>query len=271
MRILFCLMLSSLMAIGQEQPTGNHFEFVSIKAGVPGGCGVRFLSLEFRLENCPLDYLIKYFQYGNIHYDMIGLPKWTSSAWYSITAKSVAPAIPREQWQMLGPVLKDRFGFQWHWEKRQKPVYFLTAAKTGVIFPVTGSGSCVTWDPKTGPVTPDLKYDRDDPMFISHLGCGIVLAARTPGGINFQVRGATMADLSASLTQYVDRPLLDSTGLTQKFDVSLKFSTTLTTGDNDLMFPSVAGALKSAGLIVTKGEAAVDVIVIDNIQTPSEN
>src|SRR6185437_6487298 len=83
-RAFFSLALFALLAAADGQPTGNHYEAVSILAGVPGRCGVRFSSLEFRLENCPLDYLIQYFDYGAAHYDIIGLPKRTSSAWYSI-------------------------------------------------------------------------------------------------------------------------------------------------------------------------------------------
>jgi uncharacterized protein (TIGR03435 family) len=265
-------MLSALAA-GQEQHAGNHYDAVAIKPGVPGGCGVRFFPLEFRLENCPLDYLITTIDYGTVEYEIIGLPKWTSSAWYSITAKSSAAATPREQWQMLVPVLEDRFGYKWHQEKREKPVYFLTVSKSGIQFPTSTATSCVTFDPKTGPPPLDANkpLDLSDAKSVSKIGCGVVLSNRTPAGVDFEVRGATMSELTKTLKRYLDEPLLDSTGLTQKFDVSLKFSTTLTNQGDDLMFPSPVAALKKAGLTVTSGRGAVDVLVIDDLQRPSEN
>jgi uncharacterized protein (TIGR03435 family) len=247
-----------------QPPQNNHYEVVSIKRGVEGRCGPKFSSpLQFYVENCPLRYLIGQLYRAAGGYDLVGLPKWTSSEWYTITAKSIGPATPLEQWAMLMPVLEDRFGLKWHREKRQMPVYFLSVSKDGIRFPVTAPGSCVPFDPDVGPPRPDPNKPPS---------CKLLLTEHTKsGGIIMRGSEITMAHLTQFLKPHFDRPVLDRTGLTERFDVRLTFAPNLTIEANEEPLPSVFAALKKAGLMATRGEGAVDVLVVDHIEKPVED
>ena len=80
-----------------------------------------------------------------------------------------------------------------------------------------------------------------------------------------------MAQLTEYLKPYFDSPLLDRTGSTQKFDVRLTFAPSLTIEGNEEPLPTVFAALKNAGLMATRGQGAVDVLVVDHIEKPSED
>jgi len=173
---------------------------------------------------------------------------------------------------MLKPVLEDRFRLKHHREKRQMPVYFISPAPGGVQFRATVPGRCAPIDPNVGPPPPEQPLRPG----AAPSACGLSLNQVLPGGgIKLTVRGITMADLARALGAFLDRPVVDRTGSRQQFDVDLSFMRNdLPVSDpspepSDL--PSLFTALKKAGLSVTSGKDAVDVLVIDQLERPSEN
>jgi uncharacterized protein (TIGR03435 family) len=83
------------------------------------------------------------------------------------------------------------------------------------------------------------------------------------------------------LANQVDRPVIDKTGLTGRFDIHLEFARDMTgmmlNGNSqpppmaDSGAPSIFTAIQQLGLKLSADKAPIDVIVVDSAQKPSEN
>jgi uncharacterized protein (TIGR03435 family) len=80
----------------------------------------------------------------------------------------------------------------------------------------------------------------------------------------------SLAGFLSQITQQSGRPVLDMTGLTGVFDVTLDFVPDATTGDNNAD-PDIFSALLNLGLKLEPRMAPLEVIVIDRALKPSEN
>jgi uncharacterized protein (TIGR03435 family) len=91
----------------------------------------------------------------------------------------------------------------------------------------------------------------------------------------------TMAELTLTLSKWLDRTVLDRTGLTGAFDVELQFSWEGLPGapgrppgverppnDNPSIFTAVQEQL---GLKLESTRGPVDILVIDHAEKPTEN
>jgi uncharacterized protein (TIGR03435 family) len=260
------------VAYGQRPiPKNNRYEVVSIRPGIRGARhGYHPSAGEIRLDNISVQDLI-----GSAlliaNERMIGLPAWASSETFSLRARSVAPANPGEQWAMWVPVLEDRFKLKYHREKRQAPVYELSLLASGIRFLEAVPGSCKPIDPND---PPRVEANARKPGDLRPPGnCGMVLARQLPGGgVQLSVRSFTMANLAAVLAHYVDRPVVDRTGTARLYDVLMSFDNQAP-GFSDISsdLPTIYDALKRAGLQLTRANGAVEVMVIDRLERPSEN
>jgi bla regulator protein blaR1 len=283
------------MAFGHQTiPKNNRYDVVSIKRGIKGKSQAFSASpLAFRYENFSLPEVISNLS-GLPPYRIIGLPAWTSSETFSVQAKSAVPAKSYlESWAMLIPVLEDRFKLKYHSEKRQMRVYELSVDATRVQFPVTVPGRCDRINEDYAPAgSSELKRAvKSGPPFND---CGRWFNKALPeGGFSLSVKAVTMAQLAGYLELYVGRPVIDRTGLSTLFDIeSLSFSNVgitdnsrfaVKSGDKDWQdavaenvgapsgLPSIFAALKKSGLRLTHGEGSVEVLVIDQLERPSEN
>jgi uncharacterized protein (TIGR03435 family) len=82
----------------------------------------------------------------------------------------------------------------------------------------------------------------------------------------------TMAQLASSLSDAMQAPVKDQTGLTGKYDFSLDLTPYLTPGER----PDISGMMVTAvrvqlGLKLEPRRAATDVLVIDRLEKPTEN
>jgi uncharacterized protein (TIGR03435 family) len=262
--MIFCAVVTA--GSGQlPLPADNRFEVVSIRPTASGGCAPRSPSrAQLRLENCSVEYLVKQVLTAMKGYDLTGLPKWTSSEWYTIVAKSARPAGTLDQLAMLRPVMEDRFKLKWHREKREMPVWFLSASKGGVQLPLTAPGSCVAIDPIIGAGPPP------DPGKLP--SCGMMFPRQTPQGeIRLDGIGIRMSQLASLAESRLDRPVIDHTDVTGPFDVHLSYARTespaIETTDSE-SFPSITEAFKKVGLVLTRGRGPVEIVVIDHIERP---
>jgi uncharacterized protein (TIGR03435 family) len=95
------------------------------------------------------------------------------------------------------------------------------------------------------------------------------------------VRNGTMTDLVLLLQKYVlDRPVVDQTGLTDRFDFTVKFTPDASQVPPGLPPPPAADDAppdlftafqQQLGLKLEQTKAQVDVLVIDKLEKPSEN
>lgn len=172
---------------------------------------------------------------------MVGAPGWVDSERYDIDAKTgdTARLRPEVFQKLLLVLLEDRFGFRFHWETREQPVYWMVAQK---------SGSKLKPHP-----------DGGEPTMSVNGGTRRVLIAT----------GISMNDLAGLVTRQVGRPVQDHTGLPGLYDVRLEWdeSQSMESG-----LPSLFGALEEQlGLKLNSAKGTVKALVVDNVQKPSGN
>jgi uncharacterized protein (TIGR03435 family) len=221
------------------------FEVATIKPSSPEEHGPRydFQGHRFSVVHASVNDLFD-FAYGLQKLQILGAPDWVASERYDISAVPGGEGEPSiKQWQsMVKKLMTDRFQIKFHFEKRELPVYLLTVVKSG----------------------PKLK--RGDLNGRAGLGGG-------PG--NLGATNANMADLAELLGHgFLDRPVVDQTGLAGKFDFRLTWtpdemqSATQSADAPPGLFTAIQEQL---GLKLVSTKAAVDVIVIDRVERPSAN
>ncbi len=127
--------------------------------------------------------------------------------------------------QIYGPMLKallqDRFALRLHPETRDMPIYNLIVAKSGLKMP-PAKGDCVVSPADGGPPLPPSQGRPFVPVFFcNHPNTGARGINRTLDG-----RGITLKALADSLSRTeLKRTVVDKTGLTGAFDVTLHWET----------------------------------------------
>jgi len=201
---------------------------------------------------------------------VIGGPAWLNSQGYDIEVKPGANTDPKQWWLMWQTLLADRFKLKLHRETRELPVYNLTTARGGPKMPPAKQVDCVSFPPGTKPHQVPGKVD-----------CGYVsgpFGGSTKGLLHIEGRKVHIADLIRELALILDRPILDKTGFTGEFDLSLNF-----TPDGALMgmppgyggpanptLPNIFAALEEQlGLELVPAKGPVEVLVVDHAEQPA--
>jgi uncharacterized protein (TIGR03435 family) len=176
------------------------------------------------------------------------LPLYDS--YYEITA--IAPGARiltrNESRQMLQSLLADRFQLKFHREKRDMQVYELVVGKNGS---------------KMKDSAPDAAS-----------GGGNVRVA----GRNYEV-AVPKADMNAVVqaitNSFLDRPVLDKTGLTGAYNLKLTYTPETQANRNtapDASDISIFTAVQEQlGLKLEPKKATVEVLIVDRIENPTEN
>ena len=248
---LAALMLSA-SGIGQTRPT---FEAASIKPdkGCPGPYG---RNLPGRLVmNCYSIQELVAFSWG-LRKDQVVGQFFTDR--YDIEATMDGPTPINQMYgPMLQALLEDRFALKSHRETRDLPIFNLIVAKGGVKMP-PAKGDCVVSPADGGP---PLQGRPAGPVyFCDHPNSG----PRTVVG-----KGITMKALSDTLSRTgLEKTVVDKTGLTGAFDVTLKWTDDLSQPGAD---PSLFTALQEQlGLRLEAARGLVDVLVIDRVEKPTQ-
>jgi len=204
----------------------------------------------FTTINVPLSMLIK-FAFNVPESQLLGIPSSLGAQKFDIEAVA-NPEIDaqlskldsdqgRLQKQlMVQALLADRFKLTWHNETRQLPVFNLVTAKGGSKLPESKS-SGRTFNTRRG---------------------------------QFDDQGATIAALADQLAIELNRPVIDKTALTGRYDVALKWTPESSTPTPDSLdtAPSIFTAIQEQlGLKLESSKGPVQVLVIDHIEPPSEN
>jgi uncharacterized protein (TIGR03435 family) len=188
---------------------------------------------------------------------IVGGPSWLESDKYDLTGKPDVPGQPNvaQVKIMIQKLLADRLQLKFHREKRDLNVYVLTVGKTGKKFSKSES------DPNSLPG-----------LFFS------------PPPMTLNVTNATMGEVASVLQiNVLDKPVVDQTGLTEKYDFSLRFTPQpgqmqglggappRQTDDPDAPPDLFTAIQQQLGLKLESTKAPADVVVIDHIERPSEN
>jgi uncharacterized protein (TIGR03435 family) len=184
-----------------------------------------------------------------------GGPGWIESDHYDIAAVTPGEVRPTrdEQMSMLRSLLADRFKLTFHREQKEFSIYELEVAKGG---------------PKLKPSTapPD-----DPPQLISTV---------YPQRMVLPARNVTMSDLTSLMQRaMLDRPVVDKTGLTGKYDFDLEwapdetqFGGEVPTAPTDAPSPPLFTAIQQQlGLRLEATRGPIEALVVDTAERPSAN
>jgi uncharacterized protein (TIGR03435 family) len=215
--------------------------------------------------------------YGVQSFQIVGGPAWLESEGYNIDAKAPGSASQRQVFLMLQSLLEDRFHLKVHRETKDLPAYALVAAKGGFKLPAPKEGECVSPSPSASDWAGGrLPPPGADP---ASLPCGSVKVILEPSGARLQGAKAPMTEFVRMLSLVLAAPVIDKTGFTQPFDVRLNFLPDETTAalppppsPLDDPNPTILTAIQEQlGLKLESTKGAVDVLVIDHLERPTEN
>jgi uncharacterized protein (TIGR03435 family) len=228
---------------------------------------LKFVADGFSATGVTVEMLIRE-AYGIFETDRLsGAKGWVNSDRFDVEAKVDEGDVPafqkleREQRSlMLQALLADRLKLKVHHESEKLPVFVLSVAKNGPKFheappghvPVgAGDGGAATW------------------------------TRSRPGQLT--VEWVSMPHFATALSQRLDRPVEDETGLRGHYDLKLDWapdemavrsntSANGTPAAPDSAGPSIFTALQEQlGLELKSKKGLVDVLVIDDVQKPSAN
>ena len=182
-----------------------------------------------------------------------GGPAWLDSDWYVVDAKADGPTDASRLREMLQTLLAERFRLATHRESREMPVYAVTVGKKGAKLHALQAGD----DPSTW---------RSREQVIALWGRRVAEAKAHWGGISgiqpFLNSLNDLNSLDGSGGPPISRLVLDRTGLKGTYWIQIGWDS-----DEDLI-PAIEDEL---GLKFEARRAAVDVVVIDHVEKPSEN
>jgi uncharacterized protein (TIGR03435 family) len=99
-------------------------------------------------------------------------------------------------------------------------------------------------------------------------GCVTTLMEGVGGLMRIGAGGATLAELGSALELSVQAPIVDMTGRTDRFDVTLEFANLAAAAPSEL--PSVFTAVQEQlGLRLERRVVPASVLVIDSVERPT--
>ena len=209
-----------------------------------------------------------------------GGPAWTHSSFYTIEAKTedakanepttkASPAKKLMTGPMLQALLEDRFRLKVRRETREALVLVLTVAQASKLQLAT-EGICVPPDysrPRQQ-IPPGQRYCND-------------LIGRKGPNTTLNVENATIDSFSKLLSIALDRPVIDKSGLLEKYNFHMEFATDpAMSGVGGLpALPSneppaasiLTAALEQLGLKLESTKGQREFLVIDHVERPFPN
>ena len=186
---------------------------------------------------------------------ILGGPSWMESDHFDIVAVTPGEVRPTrdEQMAMLRALLTDRFQLTFHREPKEFSIYELEEAKSG---------------PKIKPST----LPPDTPP--------AVITTVYPDKLVMPARNVSMDDFTAVLQRAVlDRPVVDKTGLTGRYDFDLTWAADETQFGGEVgkakedaeVLPFFKAVEDELGLHLKATRGTVQALIVDKAEKPSEN
>jgi uncharacterized protein (TIGR03435 family) len=256
----------SLLLVLATASLAQEFEVASIKPSDPNSIAKSFhYTAGLRTVGSTLRDLIVIAYDVRPPIQIQGGPSWIDQDRYDVTAKVVSEsdADPSalsdadrqkatEQTRLrTRALLADRFKPLLHKETRELPLYTLTIDKSGI--------------------KPDAF--RESKRSYS----GLTLRNAAPVSTSMISVGSDMSDVAALLAKILDRPVVDRTGLTARYEFTLKWAPEQTVPLAgaplpDSTDPSIFTALREQlGLRLESTKGPLEILVIDRAEKPSAN
>jgi uncharacterized protein (TIGR03435 family) len=277
----------TLHAQAQTPAAGPAFEVASVKPNKSGDMRV-MLGMQpggrFTATNAPLIALIRQ-AYQLQNFQLVGAPDWINTERFDIVAKAEGD-VPPAPIGTLGPMqlmlrnlLADRFKLVLHPETREMPIYALVLARSdGKLGPQLKPAAvdCAALMKERGRGGPPPNF----PPPGERMQCGMRIG---PGVMNGG--GFPMSQLAQTLSNFVQRVVVDKTGLTGNYDLEMTWTPDQMPGGGpagqpppgapafppfDPNGPSIFTALQEQlGLKLDSQRGPVDVMVIDSVDRPT--
>jgi uncharacterized protein (TIGR03435 family) len=157
-------------------------------------------------------------------------PSWADAQQFDITAKLPDGASKDDAPDMLKTLLEERFKLKVHVEKKEHPVYALIVGKGGPKLKPTEVTDDVSRS-ESGPALPPPPPPKA--MAEGGRGPGGPAGAPPPGGMmirmgpqggHLESRALTLSRFSDMISRYLDRPVVDETGIEGKYDFAVDIS-----------------------------------------------
>jgi uncharacterized protein (TIGR03435 family) len=279
--LVFTLATASAVFCQAPAPR-SEFEVASVKpsAQLTPGAGLNVgVHIDGAMVRCTYLSLLNYLNmaYDVKDYQIIG-PDWMASDHFDIVAKRPDGVEGEKALRgMMASLLQDRFKITMHRETRDLPAYALVVGKGGL---------------KIKEVPPDADADNSK-VDVNVTGGGRGGTTVNLGGgssLTYQMttmtaKRVTFESITDSLSKFLDRPVVDMTGLTGRYDFTLEYSAAelrnlvRASGADASMIPdfgdptiSIFTSVETLGLKLEARKAPVPVIVIDSAQkTPTAN
>jgi uncharacterized protein (TIGR03435 family) len=241
------------------RPKFDAFDVATVKPVDSGPQSGRYITMQGTNRFVEKDYTLKLLiaaAYDLNPRTISGGPAWIGADHYDILAVTPGDIRPDhdEQMTMLRSLLADRFKLSFHREPKVFSIYQLELAKNG-------------------PKLKETTARPDDPVVV---GPGVVYPQRVvlPG------RNATMGNFVSLLQRAIlDRPVVDKTGLSGRYDFDLEWAPDETQFGGDLP-PATAAATspplfeaiqQELGLKLEATKGPVDALVVDSAERPAAN
>jgi len=251
---------SLLIVLAACIASAQSFEVASIKPAAPDARGMGFRVQpggRLKMTNVTVRVMVTY-AWDIRDHQVAGGPAWLDTEHFDILAKpeNEIPQTPegRElQKRMVQALLAERFGFKYHRETKEMPIYVLVIAKNG---------------PKLATSAPETQGE----MMMSR---GKLEAKKMKTG-----------NLANGLAGRLGRNIVDQTGLTGDYDFTLEWTPDVGEGMGSKGLPegpsreapqlaegpSLFTALQEQlGLRLDSQKGPVEILVIDRAEKPSEN
>lgn len=198
-------------------------------------------------ENETMDDLIS-FAYGVQVKQIVDAPAWFGSERFDIKGFADVEGEPSvtQYREMVKKLLADRFQLQFQRGKREMACFVLTVAKGGAKMAVTKSA-------------PDAQQDQTGSI--------------NGGHVLWRFTNNSMPEFAQFLQMaVVDRPVVDQTGLKDKYDFKLEWTSNPEAATDPSAAPGFLTAVQEqAGLKIEPTKAEVDVLAITHVEQPSAN
>jgi uncharacterized protein (TIGR03435 family) len=234
------------------------------------------------------------YAYGVKHYQVSG-PSWMNETRWDILAKFSRSQSADRAPEMMQQLLVERFKLSIHRENKDRPVYALVIRKGGLKIKEVAPE-----EPDAGPqpagIGLRMNNDRKAAVISGRSVGSMRLTTGPSGGMQMEIAKITLAALADRLTQFMDRPVVDATGLKGNYQVTLElppeamngiaFAQKLAIlagpgsvgagfaapGALDNSSAAVIQAVKSLGLDLQSRKAPVQTIIVDHVEkTPTVN
>lgn len=227
------LALMAALATFAQTPAPPAFEVASIKPAeqpTPQAMMAGKVKLGESIDGNRADYgfvNIEYLitkAYGVKPYQVSG-PSWVQSERYDIVAKLPDGATKDQVPDMLKALLADRFKLAVHHETKEHAVYALVVGKNGPKLKESAPEA---------PAAADGDKPASNTMSMAPTGDGRGMTVKGPmgnmkistadGALHMQSSQMSMAAFIDMISRFVDKPVVDETGLKGKYDIDIEMS-----------------------------------------------